>query len=194
MAQGNSASWLVPLVAGCLDMPEKDLDPRAALTQYGLDSLSIAELTAAIEDRAGLSVPEWLLLDCPTLESIDRFLCRNASVPNPTQERRVAPPPVRQMVADGALPAGSDLAVFRIKGGGAEFPAALVSGLDPSTDLGLGITIQSHRVVDGALEFTVSTAEEAVLRANSPIRVVFGDGSVWHGLLFPVTAAYVRSS
>ncbi len=104
MEQGKPAAWLTPLVASCLDMPEKDLDPRAALTQYGLDSLGIAELTAAIEDRAGLSVPEWLLLDCPTLESIDQFLCRDASVSNSRLERRLAPPPVRQMLVDSRLP------------------------------------------------------------------------------------------
>ena len=104
MEQGKPGAWLIPLVASCLDMPEEDLDPRAALTQYGLDSLSMAELTAAIEDLAGLSVPEWLLLDCPTLESIDQFLCRDASVSNSRLERRVATPPVRQMLSDSRLP------------------------------------------------------------------------------------------
>ncbi len=104
MEQGKPAAWLIPLVAGCLDIPEQDLDPRAALTQYGLDSLSAAQLTAAIEDRAGFSVPEWLLLDCPTLESVEQFLCRDAPVPTSPLERRVATPPLRQMLTDSRLP------------------------------------------------------------------------------------------
>ena len=72
----------------------------------GLDSLAAAELTALIEDEFCRELPAALLFECPTLESLSRFieslfagtpLARNNSDSKETS--------IAGMLADAILPA-----------------------------------------------------------------------------------------
>ena len=97
-------SRLASLVAACLQVPIEEVDPQTPLARYGLDSLGAEELTAAIEEAFDRRVPESLLLDCPDLASLERFLTADGGGDGHSDE---APTDAwDRMRADGILPVG----------------------------------------------------------------------------------------
>jgi thioester reductase-like protein len=93
---------LAQLAAGVLRIPVAQIDPAVPLSSMGLDSLAAAELTALIEDEVCQELPPALLFECPSLDSLSRFI-----------ESRVAGEPIAQtdketrierMLSDAILP------------------------------------------------------------------------------------------
>jgi len=70
----NLSSALASAAAKCLNIPAGELAPRVPLSRYGLDSLAMVELTAAIEQMVCRRLPEDLLIEHPDLESLERYL------------------------------------------------------------------------------------------------------------------------
>ncbi len=65
---------LAQLAADVLRIPVADVHPAMPFASMGLDSLGAAELTALIEDEFSRELPAALLFECPTLESLSRFI------------------------------------------------------------------------------------------------------------------------
>ncbi|HEX3531246.1 MAG TPA: amino acid adenylation domain-containing protein [Thermoanaerobaculia bacterium] len=66
----SRAAWLRRRVAAKLGLAEKDIDPAAPLTRYGLDSLTAVELAHEIETGLGVEIPLATLLEGRSLESL----------------------------------------------------------------------------------------------------------------------------
>lgn len=62
------------LVASYLHTSPASLDPDAPFSQYGLDSLSSAGLITHLSERTHRELPDFLLLDCPTIRSLHHYL------------------------------------------------------------------------------------------------------------------------
>ena len=58
------------VVAGCLGLTPAEIDPRAPLVLYGLDSLRSVELGAVLEDAFNRSLPVELLADHPSMDAL----------------------------------------------------------------------------------------------------------------------------
>lgn len=65
---------VLAIVADFLHVDAAMIDPRKPLSLYALDSLASVELTAALEDAFERTLPEWLLVDHPDVESLARAL------------------------------------------------------------------------------------------------------------------------
>ncbi len=101
---GELEDWLQQVVVACLKLPSDSIDPHVPLTRYGLDSCSAIQLTAQIASRLQHSVPETLLLTCPSLSALRSFmLASNSSEPSLLNEDSDAT--LRSMLADSVLPA-----------------------------------------------------------------------------------------
>ncbi len=97
-------AWLRQVVADCLKRPSDPIDPHVPLTRYGLDSCSAIQLTAEIASKLQRSVPETLLLTCPSLSALRSFmLASNSNEPSVWNEDSDAT--LRSMLADSVLPA-----------------------------------------------------------------------------------------
>jgi thioester reductase-like protein len=105
-AGGALRPRLAQLTADVLRIPVGDVHPAVPLAAMGLDSLAAAELTALIEDELSHELPAAVLFECPTLESLSRFIeSRAAGAPiegsdGCSRETRIA-----GMLADAILPA-----------------------------------------------------------------------------------------
>jgi len=96
------SAWLMTTVARCLKLPVRELKAGVPLTRYGLDSLAAVEITTAIASELDCKVPESLLLDFPSIESLE---CYMEAVRGGTQPGAEEPESARnQMLADSALP------------------------------------------------------------------------------------------
>ncbi len=93
---------LAQLTAEVLRIPVAQITPAVPLSSMGLDSLSAAELTALIEDEVCQELSPAVLFECPTLDSLTRFI-----------ESRVVGEPIEQtdketriarMLSDAILP------------------------------------------------------------------------------------------
>ena len=73
-ADGVLRPRLAQLAADVLRIPVAEIHPAVPLATMGLDSLAAAELTALIEDEFSHELPPAVLFECPTLESLSRFI------------------------------------------------------------------------------------------------------------------------
>ena len=62
------------VVAGCLGLAAAEIDPRAPLALYGLDSLRSVELGAELEDAFRRPLPDDLLTDHASVDALVRLL------------------------------------------------------------------------------------------------------------------------
>ena len=96
---------LAQLTADVLRIPVGDVHPAVPLTTMGLDSLAAAELTALIEDELNHELPPAVLFECPTLESLSRFI-ESSAVGLPIEgDSRSRETSIAGMLADAILPA-----------------------------------------------------------------------------------------
>ena len=96
---------LAQLTADVLRIPVGDVHPAVPLATMGLDSLAAAELTALIEDEFNHELPPSVLFECPTLESLSRFI-ESSAVGSPIEgDRRSRETTIAGMLADAILPA-----------------------------------------------------------------------------------------
>src|SRR5690606_34095753 len=93
---------LIAAAARCLRVKPEDIDPRAPLARYGLDSLSALELATAIGDALGIEVAEDWLLDSPSIRSLARRVLEQAA-PQESRAEQLA-----RIRADAELPADLD--------------------------------------------------------------------------------------
>jgi thioester reductase-like protein len=101
-----SSTWLKAKVAECLNVPAREIDVSAPLTRYGMDSLAAVEITTAIAVALGCKVPESLLWDRPSVESLEHYM---AAVRDGTGPDAVEPVSLHdRMLADSVLPPDID--------------------------------------------------------------------------------------
>jgi phthiocerol/phenolphthiocerol synthesis type-I polyketide synthase D len=65
-------TWLQQTFAKILDVDPADLDVHAQLSDYGLDSRQIVEITADLEALLGRSLPSTIAWDNPTIDTLAR--------------------------------------------------------------------------------------------------------------------------
>lgn len=102
-----SAVRLASLAAECLQIPADEIDVRVPLTRYGLDSLATAELVAALARELGRDLPDSLLIDYPSIESLAGVLALDGgpgALAMARTERVVCGAARDQMRVDSALP------------------------------------------------------------------------------------------
>jgi len=98
-----SADRLAQLTADVLRIPVASIHPAVPLSTMGLDSLAAAELTTLIEDEICHELPPAVLFECPSLESLSRFIESSfAGVPIEANDKAAR---VARMLADAVLPA-----------------------------------------------------------------------------------------
>ena len=76
------------VIAAQLGLPAKDVEVDRPLSLYGLDSISSMEALAALEDATGRRLPEWLLLEHPTVRTIVAAIEANDTPASPTTQMR----------------------------------------------------------------------------------------------------------
>ena len=94
---------LAQLAADVLRIPVADIHPTVPLSTMGMDSLAAAELTALIEDELCHKLPPAVLFECPSLDSLSRFIesrFAGTAIEESTRETRIA-----RMLTDAILPA-----------------------------------------------------------------------------------------
>lgn len=67
-------AWIITRISLVVNVPPSDVDVRAPLTRYGLDSVEIIALTADLEKWLNYRFREDPLADHPTIESLALFL------------------------------------------------------------------------------------------------------------------------
>ncbi len=72
-------SWLVTQIAERLRVNQRDIDTRAPLAYYGMDSVQAVGLSADLETLFGREVPPTLAYDYPTIDALARYLAGEAS-------------------------------------------------------------------------------------------------------------------
>ncbi|WP_301102793.1 thioester reductase domain-containing protein [Propionivibrio sp.] len=99
-------SWLSETVAQCLKVPVGTLDAKASLTRYGMDSLAAVEIATAIGAALECDMPDTLLIDCPSIAALERYLDRMQDSGQSGAGEALS---LRdQMLADCVLPAAID--------------------------------------------------------------------------------------
>jgi acyl carrier protein len=63
-------AWMVVRLAEELKVSSAEIDTRAALLSYGIDSVVAFNLTGELADRLGRELPTTLFWDFPTLEEL----------------------------------------------------------------------------------------------------------------------------
>jgi 3-oxoacyl-(acyl-carrier-protein) synthase/acyl carrier protein len=79
--------WLVELFAESLGMSENELDPEIPFSDWGVESVVLAELLQKIEKRAGRPLEPTMLLDHPTLASLSEALTALGATTPPAAQR-----------------------------------------------------------------------------------------------------------
>ncbi len=72
-------SWLVTQIAERLRINQRDIDIRAPLAYYGMDSVQAVSLSADLETLLGREVPPTLAYDYPTIDALARYLAGESS-------------------------------------------------------------------------------------------------------------------
>lgn len=67
-------AWMISRVSEAAAFPPEQIDARAALTSYGLDSLMAFEITGDLAGWLGRDIPATLLWDYPTIELLAKYL------------------------------------------------------------------------------------------------------------------------
>ena len=95
MDQAEVTAWLVAQIARELHLDPAAIDVNKPIAVLGLDSLTMATLTADLEDHFGRSLPETLLRHELTIATLSRIVAQGAitSVPAAGVAADAAPPP-----------------------------------------------------------------------------------------------------
>ncbi|GLZ29190.1 hypothetical protein Lesp02_13800 [Lentzea sp. NBRC 105346] len=78
--------WLVRQIAEALRVPEDWIRSDAPLASFGLESLAVAGVQAALSDWLGFRVPHTLFLELPTVDAIAEHLAAQKDVEPPRQQ------------------------------------------------------------------------------------------------------------
>lgn len=78
-------------------MPADEIDPHVPLVRYGLDSVAAVQLATSIAESLGRDLPDDLLLECPDISTLARYMHEPMAARSSTTWDR--------MLADSVLPA-----------------------------------------------------------------------------------------
>ena len=87
----SRAAWeqaLAAILCAVLKVKPADLDFATDLTEYGVDSILLAEILAQLEKQSGVSIDASVILENPTIASLARYLSSEQSSSSP----RPSPP------------------------------------------------------------------------------------------------------
>ena len=96
-------AWLVTQIARELHLDPVAIDVNKPIAVLGLDSLTVATLTADLEDRFGRSLPETLIRHDVTIATLSRVVAQGTNAPAPSADAAAgvsAPAPAASMYVD----------------------------------------------------------------------------------------------
>jgi 1-acyl-sn-glycerol-3-phosphate acyltransferase len=96
---GEVTAWLVSQIARELHLDPAGIDVNKPIAVLGIDSLTVATLTADLEDRFGRALPETLLRHDLTIASLSRLVALESGAPAGAVEP--VPAPVARAVGSG---------------------------------------------------------------------------------------------
>jgi acyl carrier protein len=67
-------TWLMEKIAELAGTDVEKIDPQEPVAFYGLDSVAAVSLSGELQDWLGRKVPPTLVYDCPSIESMVRYL------------------------------------------------------------------------------------------------------------------------
>ena len=67
------------LASRTLKIPEGEIDPDAALSDYGMDSIAMMEMLSKMEDAFGTSIDPTVFFDYPSVAALSRFLVESGA-------------------------------------------------------------------------------------------------------------------
>jgi polyketide synthase 12/epothilone polyketide synthase D len=97
------SSHLQTEIARRLSIEPHEIDPRGQLMALGMTSLKAVELKTEIERDLGTRLPASVVFDCPTLETLTRFLLERVGLLDHAPDARTTSP-----AAPAECPAGAD--------------------------------------------------------------------------------------
>jgi acyl carrier protein len=75
---GELSDWLANLIAEIADKAPSEIDRTARFDRFGLDSVAIVGVSAALEDYLGKEIDATVLYDFPTIEKLSAKLCESS--------------------------------------------------------------------------------------------------------------------
>lgn len=75
---GELSDWLANLIAEIADKSPSEIDRTARFDRFGLDSVAIVGVSAALEDYLGIEIDATVLYDFPTIEKLSAKLCETS--------------------------------------------------------------------------------------------------------------------
>ncbi|MBI4511814.1 MAG: acyl carrier protein [Deltaproteobacteria bacterium] len=66
--------WITAMLASWIEVPQAQLDVRRPVVELGIDSIVILSLVGELEEWLGRPIPDDILEEHPTIESIARYL------------------------------------------------------------------------------------------------------------------------
>ena len=89
--RADVTAWLVAEIARELHLEPGQIDVNKPIAVLGLDSLTVATLTADLEDRFGCSLPDTLLRHDLTIVALSRVVAQDAGTPARADDAGAAP-------------------------------------------------------------------------------------------------------
>jgi 8-amino-7-oxononanoate synthase len=77
--EAEISDWIVARVSQLTEVPPADVDVRAPLTRYGLDSVALVALATDLEKWLGYRFRENPLDAHPSVEALSRFLAEQVN-------------------------------------------------------------------------------------------------------------------
>lgn len=144
----NDADVLVPWVserlaamaAEVLTVQPADIDPHENLGSYGFDSITLKELTRAVQEQLGVVVTPTVFYTYPTLDSVAEFIVRDdpdgIGVARQGRETSPHPPAAERVLETVGEPSSPPASAAVDLGGEANYPVAVIgmAGRFPGAD------------------------------------------------------------
>jgi len=106
-ASADVTTWLVAQIARELHLDPGRIDVRKPVAVLGLDSLTVATLTADLEDQFGCSLPGTLLRHDVTIEQLSRIVADGAPAAASASARALQPSAPPPAAPPAAVPRGA---------------------------------------------------------------------------------------
>ncbi|MEB3339555.1 alpha/beta fold hydrolase [Okeania sp.] len=115
-------SHLQNLISNILQVNPSQLDWEQPLTNMGLDSLTVVELSDLLQDSLGTSFPATLIFEYPTVAALANYLAQEVLSPQPSRNYDIG------LVADENLSSGFASPVIAIQPKGSQPPFFCIPG------------------------------------------------------------------
>ena len=172
---GTVQERLTAIVASILRAPPQWLSASASFASLGLDSLGAVELTAAIEDELGVTVPLTAAHEYPSIETLARFIERGAEYAGSSRGREL-------MLADATLPleirprpgraaAASRARDILLTGATGFLGAYLLRALLDETTADIHCAVRCKPAENGKARVLANLAEYGLVRSDDEARI-----------------------